>query len=128
MSQNCLLSIGNTRQLIKQNEGFCLGIYQEIRSVYKYVHKETHTNPLKEHFIWTGSTYQPGNLWGTVEHGQTRMMGRILFWKADEVLHVYFFLAASGSMMKTTKLLLVKSVPQRFWSSFFFPRTLRRML
>lgn len=88
------------------------------------MHKETHTNPLKEHFIWTGSTYQPRNLWGTVEHGQTQIMGRILFWKADEVLHVYFFLTASGSMMKTTKLLLVKSVPQRFWSSCFSPKHL----
>lgn len=86
------------------------------------MHRETHTNPLKEYFIWTGSTYQRGNLWGTVEHGQTQIVGRMLFWKTDEVFLVYFFATASGSIMKTMKLVLVKSVPQKFWSSRFSPK------
>lgn len=86
-----LLSPGNTSQLIEQNEGFCLGSHHEIRSVYKYMHKETHTNTLKEHFIWTGSTYQRGDLWGTVEHGQAEITGRMLFWKANEIFLVHIF-------------------------------------
>lgn len=124
MFQNCLLSPGSTSQLIKQNGVFCLGSHHEIWSVYKYTHKETHTNPLKEHFIWAGSTYQHGNLWGTVEHGQTQIMGRMLFWKADEVFLVYFFATVSGSIMKTMKLSLVKSVQQKFWSGRFSPKHL----
>jgi len=91
--------------------------------VYKYTHRDTHTNPLKEHFIWTGSTYQCVNLWGTVEHGQTQITGRMLFWKAD-VFHVHFFATASGSIMKTMKLLLGKSVLQKFWSRLFSPKHL----
>lgn len=73
---------------------------------------ETHTNPLKEHFIWTGSTYQRGKLWGTVEHEQ------------PQINLVYFFATAAGSIMKTMKLLLLKSVLQKFWSSWFSPKCL----
>lgn len=120
-----LLSPGNTSQLIEQNEGFCLGSHHEIRSVYKYMHKETHTNTLKEHFIWTGSTYQRGDLWGTVEHGQAEITGRMLFRKANEIFLVYiFFATAAGIIMKTMKLLLVKPLLQKFLNRCFSPKHL----
>lgn len=44
MFQNCLLSPGNSSQLIEQDEGFCLGSHHEIQRVCRYMHKEIRTN------------------------------------------------------------------------------------